>query len=351
MGESIYQLKGITQRYAGKTVLSLPDLTLDGPAIVGLIGPNGSGKSTLMRLLGFLEAPASGEVYYRGQAARPFDAAIRFQVTMLPQEPFLMHRSVSANIAYGLKLRGTAGSLEPLIAAALAQVGLDPGEFAKRQWNQLSGGEAQRVALAARLALKPRVLLMDEPTAKVDEASSQQIQAAALEARRKRDTTLVIASHDWEWLYTICDTILFLFRGELIGGTKGNLIGGPWETDAYGGHLRRLDGGQAFRVPQPPSASAVAFLSPEAVDLSLEAPPPDDRIDLKGILTRLALEPNHRHVTATVMVGGQAFCARLPVDLMARQELYPSRSVTLHYSPEAIRWIGACGPDDGGAKD
>ena len=61
------------------------------------------------------------------------------------------------------------------------------------------------------------LLLMDEPTARVDEASSQQIQAAALEARRERDTTLVIASHDWEWLYTICDTVLFLFRGQLIG--------------------------------------------------------------------------------------------------------------------------------------
>lgn len=347
MGDSIYQLRGITQRYAGKTVLSLPELTLDGPAIVGVIGPNGSGKSTLMRLLGFLEAPASGEVHYRGQPARPFDAAIRFQVTMLPQEPFLMHRSVSANIAYGLKLRGAVGDLKDSIGAALDRVGLDPGEFSKRQWNQLSGGEAQRVALAARLALKPRVLLMDEPTAKVDEASSQQIQAAALEARRERDTTLVIASHDWEWLYTICDTVLFLFRGELIGGTKGNLVCGPWESDGRGGHLRRLDGGQVFQVPQPPSANAVAFLSPEAVSLSIDASPLDDQIDIKGILTRLTLEPNHQHVTGTVMVGSQALSVRLPVDLIARQQLYPGRSVTLHYSPEAIRWIGACGPDDG----
>jgi tungstate transport system ATP-binding protein len=350
MSESIYQLKGITQRYAGKTVLSLPELTLDGPAIVGLIGPNGSGKSTLMRLLGFLEAPASGEVRYRGKSARPFDPAIRFQVTMLPQEPFLMHRSVAANIAYGLKLRGAEGDLEDSIGAALEQVGLDPGEFAKRQWNQLSGGEAQRVALATRLALRPRVLLMDEPTARVDEASSQQIQAAALEARRERDTTLVIASHDWEWLYTTCDTVLFLFRGQLIGGAKGNLICGPWETDSHGRFRRRLDGGQPFHVPQPPSPEAVAFLAPEAVEIGLtkdpaEAPP-SGQTTLKGILTRLALEPNHQQVTATVMVGSHSLSARLAIFRISELQLFPGLTVNLHYSPEAIRWIGAFGPEE-----
>jgi tungstate transport system ATP-binding protein len=347
MGETIYQLDKITQRYAGRTVLSLPELTLHGPAIVGLIGPNGSGKSTLMRILGFLEAPAGGVVRYRGQIARPFDPATRFDVTMLPQEPFLMHRTVAANIAYGLKLRGATGDLTAKIGGALERVGLAPTEFAQRRWYQLSGGEAQRVALAARLALEPRVLLMDEPTARVDEASSQQIQAAALEARRERDTTLVIASHDWEWLYTICDTVLFLFRGHLIGGTKGNIVCGPWEDDGHGGSLRRLDGGQRFRVPPPPGPEAAAFLAPETVGLTLDDAPPPGHVLLKGILTRLALEPNHRQITATVMVGHHALSACLSVDTVARRRLHPGRTVTLHYPPGAIRWIGAVGPEAG----
>ena len=346
MTGTIYELENVTQRYAGKTVLSLPELSLQGPAIVGLIGPNGSGKSTLLRLLGFLEAPAGGVVRYRGRPTRPFDQAIRFEVTMLPQEPFLLHRSVAANIAYGLKLRGAAGNLEPMIAAALEQVGLAPDDFSKRSWNQLSGGEAQRVALAARLALKPLVLLMDEPTARVDEASSQQIQDAALEARRDRDTTLVIASHDWEWLYTICDTVLFLFRGELIGGTKGNLICGPWEIDGRGGHLRRLDGGQAFRVPPPSAPEAVAFLAPEIVGLTLDDTVPTGHVPLKGILTRLTLEPNHEQITATVMVGHHALSARLVVEDVVRMGLHPGLGVTLHYSPVDIRWIGAYGPGE-----
>jgi tungstate transport system ATP-binding protein len=346
MGETIYQLDNVSQRYAGRTVLNLPALSLKGPSIVGLIGPNGSGKSTLMRILGFLEAPACGTVRYHGQIARPFDTAIRFDVTMLPQEPFLMHRSVAANIAYGLKLRGEKGELTPKIESALEQVGLAPDEFAQRRWNQLSGGEAQRVALAARLALRPRVLLMDEPTARVDETSSQQIQAAALEARREQDTTLVIASHDWEWLYTICDTVLFLFRGQLIGGTKGNIICGPWEEDTRGGHLRRLDGGQRFRVPHPPSPEAAAFLTPESVCLSLDGPIPADHVSLKGILTRLTLEPNHLQLTATVMVGHHALSARLAVEAVANQHLHPGRTVILHYPPDAIQWIGAAGPEE-----
>ncbi|MDJ0782569.1 MAG: ATP-binding cassette domain-containing protein [Desulfosarcinaceae bacterium] len=340
MSETIYQLDNITQRYAGKTVLHLPELSLEGPAIVGLIGPNGSGKSTLMRILGFLQAPTSGEVRYRGRPARPFDPAVRFAVTMLPQEPFLMHRTVAANIAYGLKLRGNGGDLEARIAEALDLVGLDPAAFARRQWYQLSGGEAQRVALAARLALTPRVLLMDEPTARVDEASSQRIQAAALEARRERGTTLVIASHDWEWLYSICDTVLCLFRGQLIGGAKGNLIRGPWEVDDRGSYLRRLNGGQLFRVPPPPADEAVAFLAPEAVALNPLEAGPTGHAHLKGILTRLALEPNHRQLTATIMVGDLALSARLTVERVAEQQLYPGRTVTLSYTPASIRWIG-----------
>ncbi len=69
------------------------------------------------------------------------------------------------------------------------------------------------MALAARLALKPKVLLLDEPTASVDAASAQLIKEASLRARKELGTTLIVASHDWQWLYEICDEILHLLTG------------------------------------------------------------------------------------------------------------------------------------------
>ena len=101
----------------------------------------------------------------------------------------LKKRTVYKNIAYGLKVRGDRDNLTQSVHDALNMVGLDPDAFAQRQWDELSGGEAQRVALAARLVLKPRVLLLDEPTASVDAASSELIRVASLRARSEWGTT------------------------------------------------------------------------------------------------------------------------------------------------------------------
>ena len=128
-----------------------------------------------------------------------------------------MKRSVFNNVAYGLKLRGNGRKIATKVDEALTLVGLPGQVFARRPWYALSGGEAQRVALAARLALKPSVLLLDEPTASVDAASAQLIKEASLRARSQWDATLIVASHDWQWLYEICDEIWHLFKGKIFG--------------------------------------------------------------------------------------------------------------------------------------
>ena len=96
---------------------------------------------------------------------------------------------------------------------ALEVVGLDPDKFRKRQWFELSGGEVQRVALAARLVLKPKLLLMDEPTASLDEKSALLIRQAAMSAREEYCASLVVASHDMTWLKAIADRIIHLENG------------------------------------------------------------------------------------------------------------------------------------------
>ena len=214
MNKPLYHLENITQVYGDRTVLDVDRLDIEIRTITGLIGPNGSGKSTLMRVLAFLEKPATGRVTFQGQPLSQVALDLRRQVTMLSQEPYLLKRSVQANVSYGLKLRGISDTRHQ-VSRALEKVGLDPTRFSQRSWRELSGGEAQRVALAARLILKPKVLLLDEPTASVDRESSDLILRAALDARNRWGTTLIIISHQLTWLRQIADRILSMDYGRL----------------------------------------------------------------------------------------------------------------------------------------
>lgn len=210
----VISLENVIQSYAGRTALSIDKLDIDPGAIIGLAGPNGSGKSTLLRMLAFLDAPASGTIKFMDMPTSNKPGAVHRQVTLLVQEPYLLKRTVHANIAYGLRVRNEP-DVTSKVHNALVEVGLEPESFSERQWFELSGGEAQRVALAARLVLKPKVLLMDEPTASLDTQSSQLIRQAALSARDRNDTSLVIASHDLPWLEEVSDRTIYLENGKI----------------------------------------------------------------------------------------------------------------------------------------
>ncbi len=211
----MYGLEQVRQIYAGRVVLDIPRMEIDEKSIIGLAGPNGSGKSTLMRILAFVEEPATGTVYFDRKKVDKVGASLRRQATMLNQEPYLLLRSVRANVAYGLKVRGWRNGAAKRVDEALDMVGLAPDAFNNRSWRELSGGEAQRTALAARLACRPRVLLLDEPTASVDKESARRIREASLAARTRWGTTLVVISHDMNWLESVADAVWFMQDGKM----------------------------------------------------------------------------------------------------------------------------------------
>lgn len=216
MSEAAYRLEDVVQVYAGREVLRVEALEIPALRVTGIAGPNGSGKSTLMRLLAFLEAPVGGRMSFFGAPCDFEDEALRRQATLLTQEPYLLRRTVAGNVGYGLKVRGLEAS-EGVVGAALEMVGLAPERFARRNWFELSGGEAQRVALAARLVLRPRVLLLDEPTASLDEDSARRIRKAALAAREQWGATVVAVSHDMVWLRSLADSVVAMRAGRLAG--------------------------------------------------------------------------------------------------------------------------------------
>ena len=212
----IYELENLRCSYKDRLALDIPYLAIERGATVGFVGRNGSGKSTLLKALGFLQ-PYEGTLKFFGNISPSRNE--KRKVTLLLQEHFLLRRSVFENVAYGLRLRHIPnGEIKSRVEEALTSVGLEPELFARRQWYALSGGESQRVALAARLALKPEVLLLDEPTANIDEDSSILVNNVLTKIKEK-GTTIIIASHDITWLNELInsekDKILTL-RGGVI---------------------------------------------------------------------------------------------------------------------------------------
>lgn len=220
---NIFELKGIEHIYNNRKALDIKHLAISKGDIIGVRGPNGSGKTTLLKLLAFAMRPTKGTLFFNGKPELPFSKRVRFSITLLTQEPYLLKRTVYENISYGLKIRhkhGFAGNsdkqIKMKIRIAMSYVGLDFNAFSNRKWDELSGGEAQRVAMAARIVLKPDVLLLDEPTASVDIESAKKIREAARNARDKWGTTVVVASHDRNWLDEVCDNHIHLVEGSIV---------------------------------------------------------------------------------------------------------------------------------------
>jgi tungstate transport system ATP-binding protein len=198
-------------------VLEIDDLSIFERRLYTLIGANGAGKSTLLHILAFLSPPTTGEIYYAGKRVDWNRGSVeerRRQVTLLHQAPYLFGGTVYSNVAFGLKARGVRGEEQQrIVENALDIVGLQG--FGDRKARELSGGEAQRVAMARALALKPEVLLLDEPLANIDRDTTGllEIVIASLPAQ---GTTVVMTTHDPQHPDRLNGESIYLERGRVV---------------------------------------------------------------------------------------------------------------------------------------
>ena len=176
-----------------------------------MVGPSGAGKSTLLRLLNRLADPDVGAVSYRGRDLREYDVlALRREVALVPQLPAPLAGTVAENVAYGPALCGEGCDVdEPLLLC-----GLDPG-FAKRMARSLSVGEQQRVMLARALALEPAVLLLDEPTAALDEKARAAVERTLDDLRARLSVDIVLVTHDRAQAERLADREILLHDGRI----------------------------------------------------------------------------------------------------------------------------------------
>ena len=212
----VYRVENLSKQYNGRPVLQIERLNVYRGEILGLVGPSGSGKSTLLRLLNFLEAPTAGRIQFMEKsvpAGDPIPLALRRRITTVFQRPVLLNRSVQANIAYGLNLRGIRDA-RPQISAALADVNL--ADLANQRARTLSGGEAQRVALARAMVLRPEVLLLDEPTANLDPYNVSVIEENITRMNRDNGMTIVLVTHNVFQARRLAHRVAFLLDGQLV---------------------------------------------------------------------------------------------------------------------------------------
>jgi tungstate transport system ATP-binding protein len=206
------RLDGVTLSRGGRRLLDGLSLTLTPGGITALMGPNGAGKSLTLRLIAGLIAPDAGPdagAVRWGERAAPAKGA----VALVFQRPVLLRRTAAANLDHALSVAGVARrDRAARRSGLLALAGLQP--LADRPARALSGGEAQRLALARALAAGPRLLLLDEPTASLDPAAAAAIEALIARVAAQ-GTTVLIVTHDAGQARRLADRAVFLHRGRV----------------------------------------------------------------------------------------------------------------------------------------
>ncbi len=196
------ECRALTRRYPGPDggleVLSGASLRVEHGDVVAVLGPSGSGKSTLVHLLAGLDQPDAGEVWWGGLAVherRPQALATERARTLglVFQNHYLLKElSLLENVMLPGRIVGELD--EPRARELLARVGLESRQGAVP--GRVSGGERQRAAVARALALRPRLLLADEPTGSLDRTNARAVFDLLLELARERDTAVVMVTHD-----------------------------------------------------------------------------------------------------------------------------------------------------------
>ncbi|MDX1615488.1 MAG: ABC transporter ATP-binding protein [Candidatus Promineifilaceae bacterium] len=217
---------------SGRTVLTIPHLTVREGRLLAVVGPNGAGKSTLLLTLAHLLEPVSGQLLYRGQLVKQRDIlAYRRRLGLAFQKPLLLSGSVLNNAATGLALRGMARTARRERALHwLERFGV--AHLSQRSAHQLSGGESQRVSLARALATDPEVLLLDEPFAGLDAPTRERLLDDFQRMLADVDLTVVLVTHDPEEALVLADQMIVLWDGQIRqAGPPATIFSAPVDAE------------------------------------------------------------------------------------------------------------------------
>lgn len=342
---------GVSVAYGGTTVLDSLDLTVEPGEVMALLGPSGSGKTTALRAVAGFVRPASGRVFIGGRDVTALPPYKRGIGMVVQQYALFPHLRVDANVAFGLKAQKVAKAEIPgRVAEALEMTGM--AAYARRYPRELSGGQQQRVAIARALAIRPSVLLLDEPLSALDaQLRSGMLAELARLHRELPDVSILYVTHDQVEALTLADRIAVMDRARLQDcGTPQDLYRRPRTefTASFVGNANLLpvtvgaDGvafeGTELKVPvaeAAPGSSATLCVRPHLVGLG------DGPNALRGRVAEVQWRGSTHRLY--VEVGGH----RVKADVRELRETPAlGTEVTLHFAPEDAVLLGA-GVTDG----
>lgn len=235
---SIIKVSNLSKLYGSKEVLRVAEAVVRRGYITGIIGPSGAGKSTLLRILNLLEPPSRGDIFYYDRivpTAKAEVMALRRKMTMVFQKSFLLEMSVYDNLAYGLRARKLpAEEIKKRVETILETIGLATQR--KQRANTLSGGEAQRLAFARAVVLRPEILFLDEPTANLDPANVELLERLLVQLNQDCGTTVLFVTHNLFQAQRLTHDTIFFCQGELVeAGATEQIFTAPHceQTDAF----------------------------------------------------------------------------------------------------------------------
>ena len=220
----LIKVESVTHQYddMGESVLNDINFSINKNEFVSLIGHTGSGKSTLVQILNGLIKPISGQVFLSGEDITGKDVdlkKVRQQVGLVFQYPEhqLFEETVYQDVAFGPKNLGLSEeTIEDRVKDSLKSVNLEYEEFKDRSPFKLSGGQQRRVAIAGVLAMRPKVLILDEPTAGLDPRTRIELMEEIIKFKEEFNLTIILVSHRMEEVFQLADRILVLSEGQLV---------------------------------------------------------------------------------------------------------------------------------------
>jgi tungstate transport system ATP-binding protein len=226
-GTAILTGRGLVVEGRAAPLLDISQIEVRGGEILSVLGPNGAGKSTLLRVLAMLQTPDSGAIRFLGQSGSAAEKLMRRHSAFVFQRPHLWAGTVRSNIELGLRLRSQESEQRRLLAeAAATQLGIDG--LLDRDARTLSGGEAQRVAVARAMALDPDVLFLDEPASNLDAMARSALIEDLEHVARDGSHATVLATHDRADAFSLADRVIVMRDGRIVqSGRPEDLFENP----------------------------------------------------------------------------------------------------------------------------
>src|SRR6185312_1743160 len=211
---SVLDIKGVTKQFGTVRAVDSFALTVGDGELVCLLGPSCSGKSTLLRMIGGFETPSSGSITIDGEEVIHLPPERRPTGMVFQSHALWTHMNVFRNIAFGLKLRRIpVAEVKRRVDEVLELAALTG--YGNRQTHQLSGGQQQRVALARSLVLEPKILLLDEPFASLDQHLRERLREEVRDIQQRLKITTLFVTHGQDEALALSDRIVVMRDGHV----------------------------------------------------------------------------------------------------------------------------------------